>query len=327
MKNEKGTYVKLGLFVIAGSIIMMVGAYMLGNQQNMFSKTFEITTRFKNVNGLQEGNNVRFSGIQVGTVSEIVMENDTSVRVHMIIEESIRQHLRKNAVAMVGSDGLVGSMLINIVPGKGSAAAIAEGDTIESYSRITTQDMLTTLNVTNENAALLTSDLLTITGNLKNGSGVLGHLMNDSLMAKDLREGLHNLNAASRQAVQTLNRMNRMLADMNFEESTASLILSDTLFRKQIEDIAASLDSSSRDIRQLSGELKILAANINEGEGTLGMILKDSLVADQFRHTLKYLDSGMVKFDQNMEALQHNFLTRRYFRKLARKEARERNKQ
>ena len=121
MKKEQSTYIKLGLFVVAGSIILMVGAYMLGNQPNMFSSTFEITTRFKNVNGLQEGNNVRFSGIQVGTVSKIVMENDTSVRVHMIIEDDVRQHLRRNAIAMVGSDGLVGSMLINIVPGTGSA--------------------------------------------------------------------------------------------------------------------------------------------------------------------------------------------------------------
>lgn len=323
MKKEQSTYIKLGLFVVAGSIILMVGAYMLGNQQNMFSSTFEITTRFKNVNGLQEGNNVRFSGIQVGTVSKIVMENDTSVRVHMIIEDDVRQHLRRNAIAMVGSDGLVGSMLINIVPGTGSAEEIKEGDTIESYSRITTQDMLTTLNVTNENAALLTSDLLKITGSLKDGSGVIGQLLNDSLMAKDLREGLHNLNSASRQAVHTLNRLNKMIADLNFEESAASLILSDTIFRKQIEDIVVRLDSSSREVQELSGELKVIAAGVNEGEGTLGLVLKDAEMAEQFRNTLKYLDSGMVKFDQNMEALQHNFLTRRYFRKLARKQARD----
>ena len=161
---------KLGIFVVLGTALLLIAAYLLGNRQNMFGKTFGITAVFKNANGLQNGNNVRFSGINVGTVSQIEMVNDTTIRVHMIITEKMQEHIKNDAIAMIGSDGLVGSMLINIVPGSGEAPLIKEGDVLESVSKIATQDMLSTLNVTNENAALLTADLLEVTRSLARGA-------------------------------------------------------------------------------------------------------------------------------------------------------------
>ena len=60
--------------------------------------------------------------------------------------------------------------------------------------------------------------------------------------------------------------------------------------------------------------------DLQAGEGTLGLLLEDSVMAAEIRHGLKYLDSGLVKFDENMEALQHNWLTRGYFKKLERQQ-------
>ena len=59
MGKSTSQYVKLGVFVILGSLLILVMAYMIGNEQNIFRSTFRITAVFSNVNGLQKGNNVR----------------------------------------------------------------------------------------------------------------------------------------------------------------------------------------------------------------------------------------------------------------------------
>jgi phospholipid/cholesterol/gamma-HCH transport system substrate-binding protein len=259
-------------------------------------------------------------------VKDIVMENDTSIRVYMRIEESMLDHIKDDAVAMVGSDGLVGSMLINILPGKGEGNPITDGDEIPTFSRINTQDMLTTLNVTNENAALLTADLLEVTQALRNGSGILSQLLYDSTMAKDLQQSFHNLRISTVQSRQAVNRLNEMIQQWQLEQSTLNLLMNDPEFSDQIRGVASNLDSSGREIREMTGRLNELVGDLQAGEGTLGLLLKDSIMAEEIRHGLKHLDSGLVKFDENMEALQHNWLTRGYFKKLEREQEKQEKK-
>lgn len=307
--------------------MILVMAYMIGNDQNIFRPTFQITAVFNNVNGLQKGNNVRYSGINVGTVKDIVMEQDTSIRVYMQIQEDMLAHIKDNAVAIVGSDGLVGSMLINILPRPGQGLPVQDGDEIATISRIITQDMLSTLNVTNENAALLTADLLEVTRAMRNGSGVLSRLLYDSTMARDLHQSFHNLQVSTAKSERAIDRLNQMIEQWRLEQSALTLVMDDPEFRDQIRRVAANLDSSGQEIRQLTGRLNDLAGGLEAGEGTLGMLLKDTAMAAEIQHGLKYLDSGLVKFDQNMEALKHNWLTRGYFKKLEKEQRKAAKKQ
>ena len=320
MGKSNISFVKLGIFVITGSLLLILAAYLIGNEQKMFSRTFELTTVFNNVGGLQVGNNVRYSGINAGTVRAITMETDTSIRVYMRIDMELQPHIKRDALAMVGSDGLVGSMLINIIPGNGSSVPVESGDEIRSFSRISTQDMLTTLNVTNENAALLMGDLLDITQSIRSGSGVLGRLLNDSTLARDLQESVRNLKLTTAQSNEALTRLNRKISELRFEESALALLLDDPEFSEQVRSIVTGLDSSGQDIRRLTRRLDGLAVSLEAGEGTLGVLLRDSTAARNLQSSLQHLDSGLQKFDQNMEALKHNFLTRGYFRKLERQQ-------
>lgn len=320
MGKSNISFVKLGIFVITGSLLLILAAYLIGNEQKMFSRTFELTTVFNNVGGLQVGNNVRYSGINAGTVRAITMETDTSIRVYMRIDMELQPHIKRDALAMVGSDGLVGSMLINIIPGNGPSVPVESGDEIRSFSRISTQDMLTTLNVTNENAALLMGDLLDITQSIRSGSGVLGRLLNDSTLARDLQESVRNLKLTTAQSNEALTRLNRKISELRFEESALALLLDDPEFSEQVRSIVTGLDSSGQDIRRLTRRLDGLAVSLEAGEGTLGVLLRDSTAARNLQSSLQHLDSGLQKFDQNMEALKHNFLTRGYFRKLERQQ-------
>ncbi|TAI48442.1 MlaD family protein [Flagellimonas allohymeniacidonis] len=320
MAKTSAERVRLGLFVVLGTILITVGAYLIGNNQNLFSKNFSISAVFNNVNGLQLGNNVRFSGINVGTVKGIDMENDSTIRVRMFIEEKMQKHIKKDAIATIGSDGLVGSMIINIIPGKGSIDIVEDGDEIDSYSRIGAEDMLSTLNVTNQNAALLTADLLQITESLKNGKGTFGRLLNDTLMAHDLQEIVGNLKQTSIQTNAATKELNSLLASVGSEGTLMHFLLRDSIAGIKMKGIVQNLENSSVHLDTLLDNLNGLSKDLNSEEGALAYLTRDTSLVKQLERTIENIEQGTGRFNENMEALKHNFLTRRYFKKQAKEQ-------
>lgn len=309
--------------MVIGTALLLLATYLIGNRQNMFGKTFDITADFKNVNGLQVGNNVRFSGIHVGTVSDIEIIDDTTIRVHMVIDDKMQEHIKKNAVAAIGSDGLVGSMLVNIVPGNGPSTTVRPGDALQSYSKVAAQDMMSTLSTTNENAAMLTADLLKITRSLNQGKGTLGRLLNDTTLANDFQETIGNLKLASTRINATMGELNQMVGQINFKESAGGVLLGDTLSGGKIKNIIENLETSSIAIEKITQNLNEVIDGIREGDGAINYLAKDTVLVNQLNKTMSNIEQGAERFNENMEALKHNFLTRGYFRKLEKQNKKE----
>jgi len=327
MKNTSSQKLRLGLFVIIGTVLFIVGVYLIGQRQNMFKKTFTISTYFQNVNGLQNGNNVRYSGIDIGTVKDITMVNDSTIKVELTIDEKIITHIKKDAIATIGSDGLVGNMILNIVPGNGTAPVIRNGDTIESYSKIGADDILSTLSVSSENAAILTSDLLKITTAMIKGKGTVGLLLNDTTMAKDLKQSVTNLRVASRSATNTINELNTIISSLKSNDQTVlGMLMNDTISGVKIKNMVGNLETSSTEIDNVLSNINAVVDDFKSSDGAYNYILKDTSLVNSLKSTLKNINEGTDKFNQNMEALKHNFLTRSYFRKLE-KEEKKLNKQ
>lgn len=320
MKKTTSEKIRLGIFVIIGTILLVVAAYLIGNQQNLFGNTYNINAVFKNVSGLQKGNNVRYAGINIGTVNGIEMQNDTAIRVSMLIQEKMRNHIKTNAIATIGSDGLVGSMVINVVPGNGTAPLIQSGDEIRAMSKIATVDMLSTLSVTNENAAQLTQDLLKVTASLNSGEGTLGRLLNDTLMANDLQQMLVNLKNASLGANTTIGQLNDIAKKFNSDESAMGVLLNDSISAVKMQNIIAHLETSSVEIRDMTKDLNMVVGDIKDGKGALNYLATDTILTAQLQSTMQNVEQGVEQFNQNMEALKHNFLTRGYFRKQEKQE-------
>lgn len=321
MKKTSTQKLRLGLFVVIGTILFITAVYLIGQRQNMFQETFALNAYFQNVNGLQKGNNVRYSGIDVGTVKQIKMENDSSIRVVMVLEGKIMNHIRKNAIATIGSDGLVGSMVVNIVPGEGTEPLITDNDTIMSFSKLGADDILSTLSVGSENAAILTADLLKITDRIIDGRGTLGILLNDSIMAKDLKQSILNLKHASQGASGSIKELNELVKQLRTDnESILGTLLNDSVSGNQLKSIIATLETSSKEIEQTVTGINNLVSDINNDQGAINYILKDTSLVNNLKSTIRNIDQGTEKFNENMEALKHNFLTRGYFRKLEREE-------
>jgi phospholipid/cholesterol/gamma-HCH transport system substrate-binding protein len=326
MNKTTSEKIRLGIFVLLGTVLLLFGAYQIGNQENLFGDTFGINAVFKNVGGLQKGNNVRYSGINIGTVKGIEMENDTAIRVFMQIQQNMMTHIKKNAIAAIGSDGLVGSMVINIVPGNGDAPLVAENDEIPSLSKIATADMLNTLSVTNENAALLTEDLLKVTASINRGRGTLGRLLNDTLMGNDLKQTLANLKFMGREANITISELNKIVQQFDTEESVAGVLLADSISGEKMRNVISYLETSSLEIEKMAKDLNVVVGSIKDGKGAVNYLTTDTLLVNQLQHTMKNVDQGVARFNENMEAPKHNFLTRGYFRKLEKQEEKEARK-
>jgi phospholipid/cholesterol/gamma-HCH transport system substrate-binding protein len=322
MARTTSEKIRVGVFVILGTAFLLVATYLIGNNESMFNKTFTISTVFKNVNGLQLGNNVRFSGINVGAVKAIEMENDTTIRVRMAIGQKMQAHIKKNAVATIGSDGLVGNMIVNIVPGKGDSTSIIDGDQISSYSRIGTADMLNTLNVTNENAALLTAKLLKVADALADGKGTFDMLINDTIMSANLVQTVNELRITSSEASKAMKSLNSMMSTINLDESVAGLLLNDTTETQKIRGIINNLETSSAEIESVLGNLNETLINIKDGEGAINYLSNDADFVESLEQIIDNINTGTDRFNENMEAMRHNFLTRGYFKKLERQEKR-----
>jgi phospholipid/cholesterol/gamma-HCH transport system substrate-binding protein len=320
MEKTTSEKIRLGLFVIIGLSFFVVAIYFIGSKQQMFGKTDHLSAVFNNVGGLQLGNNVRFSGINIGSVREIKIINDTTINVDMQIEKSYFQYIKKDAIASIGSDGLVGSVIINIIPGKGIESNVVAGDIIKSVNRIRTDDMMSTLNVTNQNAARLTADLLKITNDINNGNGTISVLLRDSTMSNDLKETIHNLKLTSQKTTQTIDNLNTQIASFDNKNNVIG-VLKDTVVANKIKKVVINLNQSSEEINKVVTNLNATILNIKEGKGAINYLANDQKLVKQIDSTMSNINEASKKLNENLEALKHNWFFRGYFKKMEKQKA------
>jgi phospholipid/cholesterol/gamma-HCH transport system substrate-binding protein len=314
MEKTASEKIKLGIFVSTGLLFFILAIYFIGNKQKMFGNTDHITAVFSNVNGLQLGNNVRYSGINIGTVRGIEMINDSTINVDMLIDQSIFPHIKKNALASIGSDGLVGSMVVNIAPGKGNQPQIQPGDVLQSSERIGTNDLLNTLSVTNKNAALLTADLLKITKEITQGKGTLGTLVNDTLMASDMKQTMNYLKLTSKGTTETVDNLNKMVLKLGDKNSVIG-VLNDPVVAQKIKTIVENLDQSSQEINKVVTNLNATISNIKNGNGAINYLSNDPHLVKKIDSTMTNLNKATLLLNEDLEAMKHSFLLRGYFKK------------
>lgn len=321
MKTSTSRTVRLGVFVLLGSILFTVTAYLIGQKQDMFRDTFTVHVMFNNVNGLQAGNNVRFSGINVGSVTAVSITSDSAVQVSMRIRESVRVFIKRDSRASIGSDGLMGNMLVNISSGDPDAPPASDGDFLSSYSRIKTDDILKTLNLTNENAAMLTSNLLEVTQQIKHGKGTLTYLLYDSSLRKDLSQSIQNLRDASRQTTMLLQQTQSVMEEITNGKGTLGWLLNDTTLAPQVTETFSDLKKTSAKINQAADSLQIFVYQLNHEQGLVRTLISDSAVTQDFKQTLQNLNQSSSKLNENMEAMRHHILFKGYFKDKEKRES------
>ncbi len=189
---------RLGLFVAGGLTLFVLAVFIIGKQKQLFDPVFKLTTTFYNVSGLQIGNNVRFSGITVGTVDNIVIINDSTVRVDMLIKKDVWKFIKSDCGVAIGSEGIIGDRLVIITQGSSEAPLAKEGQHLESSEPVETDEIMASLRVTAGNVEIITDQLAEVMYKINGGKGTLGRLIQDTTIAENLTQTIVNLKRSSK---------------------------------------------------------------------------------------------------------------------------------
>lgn len=321
-RKETVQQVKLGIFVLAGVALFLAFVFLIGSENNLFSRTFSVNAVFRNVEGLKAGDNVWLSGVKIGTVSDVRIMAEGKVVVTLALKENQNRFIQSDAVVSIGSDGIVGSKIVVIRPGK-SHTVVSEDDTLATISPTDTQDILNLARDVGENTRSLTADLRTIASQIRKGQGVVGELLYDGTIAQEIRATILNLRTTGTNTARASAELQRLIRDLRNGPGLLPALLSDTTYANTLRTALENIERVSMQADSVSSTLARLTSGISEGNNAVGVLLTDPTVADRLRSTIENAARASRKLDENMEALQHNFLFRGYFRRKERQEARE----
>lgn len=190
--------IRLGLFIAGGLAIFIIVIFIIGKQKNLFNPVFKLYTTFSNVSGLQVGNNIRFAGINVGTVDNITILNDSTVRVDMLIQKDVKKFIRSDCEVAIGSEGLIGDKLLKISQGSSDAPMIQEQKHLASAEPVELDAIMESLEATAVNAEIISEQLAEIMFKVNSGQGTLGRLIQDTTIAADFSETMLNIKRSSK---------------------------------------------------------------------------------------------------------------------------------
>jgi phospholipid/cholesterol/gamma-HCH transport system substrate-binding protein len=318
MGNTSVRNIKLGVFVLAGLLFLIILLYVIGKNQNLFGANFQLKARFPNVQGLTSGNNIRFSGIQAGTVREITVLNDTTIEVVMLIKSSLKKHIRKNALVSIGTDGLVGNKVVNILPVRGNAAPVQDGDILACQETIDTDRLLQKLAKTSEDISDIAADLKITVHKISN-SKAIWELLDDKSLPEDIRTSAVNIKLATAHARDMTNALNLLVTDIKQGKGSLGALITDTALASNLNLAIEKMRLVGDEAYQLANNLNMTVDNLNNeittGKGPVAALLKDSVMAANIANSLQNIEKGTNSFNELLEAARHNILFRSYFRK------------
>lgn len=312
----------VGIFILIGIAIFAITVLTLGDQRKTFTESIEVTSFYSNVNGLQKGNNVWFTGVKVGTVKSVDIVESGKVEVKMNIDQASKNFIHKDAHARLSTDGLIGNKIVEIYGGTLQSPTIQTGDIIPTDTLLSTDAMMNTLSKNNDNILEITNHLKTITANIAEGKGTLGKLLNDETLIPQINSITMSLKRSTTQVEKISKAAADYTAKLNQPGSLANDLVTDTVVFTNLRQITKKLqvvtDSSQQVIDKLNDVGITVKNRIQDKETPVGMILNDKGVANEIKITLSNLQAASKKLDEDLEALQHNFLLRGFFRKKAR---------
>ncbi|MDQ6610266.1 MAG: MlaD family protein [Bacteroidota bacterium] len=318
METKNKTSVIVGIFVFAALVIFVLGVMTLGGQKSIFNKGATIKAIFDEVNGLQAGNNVWYSGVKVGTIESINLNKDGKVIVEMNIEEKAHPLIKKDTKAKVGADGFIGNKIVVLTGGSPGAAMVENGSSLTVERAVSTDEMMATLQDNNKNILTITTNFKTISDQLINGKGSIGKLLNDDRLVNDLQQAILSIKGAAINAEHLASNVSNYTAKLSAKGSLANDLVTDTILFSRLRSTVKQIDALSNNAGQVINNLKEASKNINQGMSdqstSIGLLLHDKETAASIKATIKNLQTSTHKLDENMEALQHNFLLRGFFK-------------
>ncbi len=302
----------VGVFVFTGLVFLLAGILIIGNLRETFKRKMNVTALFDDVGGLQKGNNVWLSGVKIGTVSNLNFYGKSRVVVSLNIETKAQKYIPKDAKIKLSSDGLIGNKILVIYGGTEKAMDIQEGDTLGVEKTFNSEDMINTFQENNKNLLAITSDFKVISRKLASGEGTIGKLLNDTSVYANINAATKSLQNATVKAQQLVSSLATFSSGLNKKGTLANELTTDTVVFNSVKISIAKL-------QQIADTASVFITNLKKAgsnpHSSIGVLLHDEEAGARLKETIKNLERSSKKLDEDLEAAQHNFLLRGFFKK------------
>jgi phospholipid/cholesterol/gamma-HCH transport system substrate-binding protein len=304
----------VGLFVFTGLLFLLAGILIVGDLHETFKSKMKIVSLFDDVGGMKKGNNVWFSGVKIGTVSNLDFFGESQVEVSMKIDVKAQKYIRKDARVKISSDGFIGNKILVIYGGTSEAKEVQDGDTLGVEKTFTTEDMINTLQENNKNLLVITTDIKSISKKLAAGEGTIGKLLSDTSVYENINAATASLKSASAKAQQLISSLAVFSSGLNKKGTLANELTTDTVIFNSFKASAMQLQQIADTASAFVSNLKQAGSNPNT---SIGILLYNEESGTRLKATIRNLESSSEKLNEDLEAVQHNFLLRGFFRKKA----------
>ncbi len=313
-ENKKKPVI-LGIFIIIATAIIVAGVFSVGSQRKFFEKKFILHFLVTDAEGLQPGHNVWLYGVKVGAIQKVTILDNNMILVSMNIEKKIQAHIFRNAKVKISTDGFIGNKIAVISGGSFSKGVVANGDTLRTEKAVALSELLTILQNNNKNVLEITENFKSISQKMNDGKGTLGGLINDKSLLNDVQKTILHFNKTAIQTELAAKNISAFTYRLNHDKGFINKIISDTSIYTSLAASAEGLKTSINSFGMFMTELQHVGEKLNQKENAIGMLMNDSTVANDIHEIILNLRSSSKKLDEDLEALQHNFLFRNFFRK------------
>ncbi len=312
MAHSKNKILRLGLLVATGLFLFIITIYYLGSKQNLFSSTITVKSYFNNVKGLVEGNKVRYSGITIGTVSDIKIVSDSSILVEMLIDKDVKEFIRKDSKVKISSDGLMGSKIVEIQPGSSHTGSITDNDVLNVTNSVDIDEVLEEANNMIQDGKVVAKNLMEITDKMNNGKGDFAVLLNeDNITSKLDKVGNEMLDFGT--------SANEIVEKVNNGEGDLGKLINDTTITADYRVLMNNFDTITRKTKSLAEELNRYGMQLNAGSGILYKLAYDSVMANKIDTTVTKVSNSVDNINGAAETVENSWIFNLFSKKKNRK--------
>lgn len=311
----------VGLLLTASTVILAGAILTIGDVNATFTRKIDVSVVFEGVNGLQEGDNIWYSGVKVGIVRSLAFTGRSEVQVDLLVDRKATEFIHADALVKIGSDGLIGNRIVVIYGGTTEAPTLVDGDVLHVGTSVSTEDIMTMLQRNNENLLAITTDLKDVTGGVRRGEGTLGKLLTDEELYTRVTNTVGTLETASADAGKMTASLSTFAGKLNAPGGLPNALVTDRTSYASLTRTVSELEKTGDRASVLVDGLATSAANTKT---PVGALLHDEAAGTDVKVALDNLARSTALLEDNLKALQHNFLFRGYFRKQERAAAKAR---
>lgn len=342
MKNRYRRNTIVGIFVTIGLTIFIVTIYLVGKKENIFGSPVKVSAIFEDVQGLREGDKVRLSGIDIGNVSSLSFMDNNRVFVQMNMEAEQVKYVMKDSRVTIGSEGLMGSKVVMIIPGSPASGPVSEYDTLATVEQVSIDDILIEVNKSSENIAIVSNELISITQKINRGDGMFGKIFTDTILTRNLDDATRNISYITENLYDISQKVNqgqgivgKLFADTaltaelgstgksvdeiagNLREITDKINQGEGIFGRMFTDTALThnLYVTSTNLQSTSKDLSTLASKLSNDSSALNMFINDPNFADSLEIMIDRLNTGIIEATEAADAVQRSGLIRLFSKK------------